>query len=140
MKSSWFHLILSITLLSFFGLSCETDVQKCFNEHFTETASPDGEFKAVVFHRRCGEADFIMAPTHVSVVRRDESLPRYGGNIVEVEYGGLKVSESTTDNSKVEARWTEKKELKLIHPAKAVIKVKAEEIEGITIIIEGRSG
>ena len=51
----------------------------CGNDIYSETLSPDGELKAVIFQRDCGATTGFS--TQVSILDTDETLENDGGNI-----------------------------------------------------------
>ncbi|GAA0339817.1 hypothetical protein GCM10009092_00360 [Bowmanella denitrificans] len=64
-------------LLGFFWLLGQG---MCGNHLFSQTISPDGRHKVVVFERSCGATTGFS--THVSVLNWDDHLPNEKGNIL----------------------------------------------------------
>ena len=54
----------------------------CTNQVSSEEASPDGKFKALVFHRSCQEWVGSTITTNVSILRADENPGDGNGNVL----------------------------------------------------------
>ena len=55
----------------------------CGNDIYSETLSPNGELKAVIFQRDCGATTGFS--TQVSILDTDETLENDGGNIFRMD-------------------------------------------------------
>jgi len=72
------HIVL-ITLLALVG--CEP----CANEIISESVSPDGGSKIIVFSRNCGAT--TGSNTQATILKHNQSLPNDGGNIFVLDQG-----------------------------------------------------
>lgn len=72
------HIIL-LTLLALAG--CEP----CANEIISESLSPDGASKIIVFSRNCGAT--TGSNTQATLLKQNQSLPNDGGNIFVLDQG-----------------------------------------------------
>jgi hypothetical protein len=70
-----------LSALLFAGIlmsSCH-EPERCRNVTTSEALSPNGQLKALTFHRFCPEEPSIT--THVSILRANEELPDGNGNV-----------------------------------------------------------
>lgn len=62
----------------------------CGNKVLSESVSPDGRLKAVIFKRDCGATTAYS--TQVSILNSSDALPNSGGNTFAMEEGELVVT------------------------------------------------
>ena len=75
----------------------------CGNYPYSEIASPNGDYKAVVFQRDCGATTGFS--TQISIVKIDEGLENKSGNIFIVD--------GHPDNYAPKVVWTSDSELEI---------------------------
>jgi hypothetical protein len=68
---------------SIWVVGCSSKRVACVSEIRSEAFSPDGQHRAVVFFRKCGEDG--PTTTHVSLLNKGEPLPNGNGNIMGFE-------------------------------------------------------
>lgn len=91
----------------------------CENSRLGEVHSPDGKYKAIVFHRTCGDATTI--DTHVSVLPMDEEPGRGPGNVFAMR----EPQRLGPHAYNFEALWTEGSRLRIRHlPGVRVLRAK----------------
>ncbi len=95
----------------------------CGNTLLSESQSPNGKWKAVVFERSCGATTGVS--TQVSILRKNEDLPNEIGNICVVDVF-----------PKVELRWVGNNELVITHHGGAKLFHAVQSFEGINIKYE----
>ena len=72
----------------------------CANDQVVETASPDGQLKAVTFRRNCGATTGYS--THVSILPADGKLANEGGNVF-----------TASDEPSITVRWIDDRHLSI---------------------------
>lgn len=75
----------------------------CGNEVISEVASPDNQFKAVVFERDCGATtDFS---TQVSIIKTSDSLGNFSGNVFTSDTNHGYAPSGPGGGPEVKVRW-----------------------------------
>lgn len=103
----------------------------CGNTVLSESSSPDGTLRAIVFDRSCGALSHGSS-TEVSVLPRSEPLPNAVGNafIGHVDGGSGPVG---TGDAEVKATWVSKSYLQVTYHASSRVAVARQAIAGITV-------
>lgn len=57
----------------------------CANEIISESVSPDGASKIIIFSRNCGATTGFN--TQATILKRNQSLPNDGGNVFVLDQG-----------------------------------------------------
>ena len=91
------------------------------NEVVSETLSPDGKFKAVVFQRKYSDSTIYY--TDVSIIPAKNKLPNDPGNVA-----------STKSKAPLTVKWESKNRLRVIHDAATKVFFYAKAIEGVVIL------
>lgn len=113
----------AVGIVSFIGRSM------CGNEVLSETPSPDGKWKAVIFIVDCGATttDRETAP-RVSILRAGDSLSNSdSGNVFGVSPAGA------INHPSVQADWEGPSQLVISYPARAAVFKQAERYKDVTI-------
>ena len=80
----------------------------CANDMFSETISPDGSRKAIVFERNCGATTSFY--TQVSILDADSELGNNAGNILVID--------GRPESAAVEVRWIDDRRVELSSPGR----------------------
>jgi len=94
------------------ALSLQSGYDLCANEVLSESLSPDGSKRAVLFSRECGATtDFSW---QISILGSKEELPNAGGNVfvADTDHGAVQ-------EMKVEVDWRGSDNLIVSYPARA---------------------
>lgn len=115
------------TLLMFLG----SGGGMCGNNILSETASPDGKWKAVVFGVDCGATtttkELNMAP-RISILRADEPVSDAdSGNVFGARTDG------TSKGLSVQINWTGARELTISYPASAAVAKQNTRYKEVTV-------
>jgi hypothetical protein len=103
----------------------------CGNGVLSETFSPDGALRAVVFDRSCGATD--SGATEVSILAKLEPLPNTKGNaFIAYNISGSN-SSGNNDNSKVRVLWLAPRSLQIEHHTGAHISLAQRTEHGVVI-------
>jgi len=97
----------------------------CANDVISESASPGGTHKIVIFSRSCGAT--TGSNTQASLLKKREALPNEGGNMFILDHG-----EAT-------AEWRSNKEILVRADSGARFFKKESALNGVTIVYETQS-
>jgi hypothetical protein len=103
----------------------------CGNGVLTETFSPDGSLKAVVFDRSCGATD--SGATEVSVLPRFTPLPNLKGNAFITYNVSGEAGSGYRGRAEVKVRWLDPRSLEIMHHQDAHISVALHAVSDVTI-------
>jgi hypothetical protein len=113
----WGIVVAVVIIGSALGFAALVFMNGCGNEVLSETASPDGKWKAVVFVVDCGATTTYeeMAP-RISILGAGQSLSRRdSGNVFGVGNNGK------SQHLLVEAKWTGLNELTIQYPVQGKV-------------------
>jgi hypothetical protein len=108
-----------------------TNDDGCANSMLSESRSPDGNYKAVVFERSCGATTGFS--TQVSVLPIDVTQPRSGGNALAVDTDHGAAPSGRGGGPTVKADWLSAYDLQLTYHPKARTYAAAKQVEKIRI-------
>ena len=112
----WKTLVLSLTLSG-----CEL----CTNDIISESVSPNGLLKVVLFSRSCGATTVLN--TQASILKKNQSLPNDGGNIFILDQG------------QATAEWRSNTEIFVSADSEARFFKKESSLHGVTIVYQTNS-
>jgi hypothetical protein len=101
----------------------------CGNEVLSETQSPSGVKRAVVFQRSCGATTGFSR--QVSVLPNHEDLFQKAGNTFIADMG-----QKPIENLALETRWSSADELVVTYPARARVFLQETRARGVKISYE----
>ena len=103
----------------------------CANSMLSESRSPDGRYKAVVFERSCGATTGFS--TQVSILPIDATQPRSGGNalVVDTDHGAAPIGKGGGPTVRVD--WLSAHNLQLTYHPKARTYAAAGQVEEVRI-------
>jgi hypothetical protein len=103
----------------------------CGNTILSESPSPDGRFRAIVFDRSCGAVSHGSS-TQVSVLARSEVLPNAAGDAF-VGHLDSGIGPVGTGDAEVKVTWISKTDLQVAYHARSRVALARQAIAGITV-------
>ena len=104
---------------------------RCDNIPISESASPDGRLKAVVFTRDCGSVSGLT--TQVSILESSSSLLNGPGNAFVADTNHGAISSAPGSGPEVHVRWQTRYHLFIEYPHGARGRLVAGEVAGVQI-------
>lgn len=128
-------LALVAVAMALFNRLTEAVSPSCQNVVLEQLASPSGEWKAVLFERRCGEGPGFSS--QVSVLRSDLDLPDQAGNAL-VAVDGVSAADSGWGGPLVALEWQSNELLLISYDPTATITSSRDSVAGIRVKFTAR--
>ena len=116
-KKNSILLLVLVVLVPLVNAACLDLASGCGNELLSETRSPDGKLKAIMFQRDCGATTGFS--TQISILSVDEKLPNEGGNVFVADSDHGAAPSGRGGGPIVEVHWLNESELLIKHDSRA---------------------
>ncbi len=130
----WTFIILGVLVVVAIGGLYYLFSSMCANQVLSETTSPDGKYKAIVFERDCGAStDFS---TQVSIIPSHSSIGNTSGNLFSVDSNHGASTPGPGGGPDVKVYWRSPEELVVSYHLSARVFLKKEKILSIKVTYE----
>jgi hypothetical protein len=106
--------------------------ESCDYATLSETKSPDGKLKAVVFHRGCG-SNPIDSSEQVSILSSSASSPTGRGNVFITGDENHTTPTNLKHPIEIRADWESNSSLLISYPQKAQVFLKKSSVAGVAV-------
>jgi hypothetical protein len=105
--------------------------ESCDYATLSETKSPDGKLKAVVFQRGCGSP--IDSSEQVSILSSSASSPSGRGNVFITGDENHPISKGSNQPTDIKVSWESNSSLSVSYPKDAQVSLKKDSVAGVAV-------